>query len=86
MRLYRVGDEGAAVRDIQERLDALGYPTEPDPGSIFGDGTRDAVQEFQKARASVVAAAEQKSALTPGALSTRPGIDSVTGCCSSVAQ
>jgi N-acetylmuramoyl-L-alanine amidase len=50
MRLYRVGDEGEAVRDIQERLDALGYPTEPDPGSIFGQATREAVQEFQRAR------------------------------------
>jgi N-acetylmuramoyl-L-alanine amidase len=50
MRLYRVGDEGAAVRDIQERLDALSYPTEPDPESIFGQGTREAVQEFQRAR------------------------------------
>ena len=50
MRLYRVGDEGAAVRDIQERLDALGYPTESDPASAFGIGTEAAVQEFQKAR------------------------------------
>src|SRR5688572_25343905 len=50
MRLYRVGDEGAAVRDIQERLDALGYPTESDPSSTFAQGTQVAVQEFQKAR------------------------------------
>jgi N-acetylmuramoyl-L-alanine amidase len=50
MRLYRMGDEGAAVRDIQERLDALGYPSEPDRRSVFSDGTRQAVRGFQKAR------------------------------------
>jgi len=50
MRLYRIGDEGAAVRDIQERLDALGFPTDPDPSSVFSEGTREAVGEFQKAR------------------------------------
>jgi N-acetylmuramoyl-L-alanine amidase len=50
MRLYRVGDEGAAVKDIQERLDALGYSTGPDLASTFGGGTHEAVQEFQRAR------------------------------------
>ena len=50
MRLYRMGDEGAAVRDIQERLDALGYPSEPDLRSVFSDGTRQAVRGFQKAK------------------------------------
>jgi N-acetylmuramoyl-L-alanine amidase len=50
MRLYRVGDEGAAVRDIQDRLDALGFPSEPDPRSVFDQGTRQAVKGFQKAR------------------------------------
>ena len=50
MRLYRLGDEGAAVRDIQDRLDALGYPCHPDLRSLFGDGTHDAVKGFQKAR------------------------------------
>ena len=50
MRLYRVGDEGAAVKDIQERLDALGYPTAPDLAAIFGGATREAVCEFQRAR------------------------------------
>lgn len=50
MRLYRVGDEGAAVRDIQDRLDALGYPSDPDIRSVFADGTREAVRGFQKAR------------------------------------
>jgi N-acetylmuramoyl-L-alanine amidase len=50
MRLYRLGDEGAAVRDIQDRLDALGYPCDPDLRSLFGDGTHKAVKGFQKAR------------------------------------
>ncbi len=50
MRLYREGDEGAAVRDIQDRLDALGYPPDPDPRSRFGAGTVAAVRGFQKAR------------------------------------
>jgi len=50
MRLYRLGDEGAAVRDIQDRLDALGYPCRPDLRSLFGDGTHEAVKGFQKAR------------------------------------
>ncbi|MFZ0624936.1 MAG: peptidoglycan-binding protein [Acidimicrobiia bacterium] len=50
MRLYRLGDEGAAVRDIQDRLDALGFPSDPDPRSTFGDGTVEAVRSFQKAR------------------------------------
>ncbi len=50
MRLYRSGDEGAPVKDIQERLDALGFPTDPDPASVFSEGTSKAVGEFQKAR------------------------------------
>ncbi len=50
MRLYRVGDEGEAVRDIQSRLSAVGIGTEPDPVGMFGDGTRRAVTEFQGRR------------------------------------
>jgi N-acetylmuramoyl-L-alanine amidase len=50
MRLYRTGDEGAAVKDIQERLHALGFPTSPDPLSSFAGGTEEAVRAFQKAR------------------------------------
>ncbi|HSK06657.1 MAG TPA: peptidoglycan-binding domain-containing protein, partial [Acidimicrobiia bacterium] len=50
MRLYRMGDEGPAVRDIQERLDALGHPSEPDERSVFSEGTRRAVRGFQKAK------------------------------------
>jgi len=50
MRLYRLGDEGAAVRDIQDRLDALGFPCDTDRRSIFDEGTGTAVKGFQKAR------------------------------------
>lgn len=50
MRLYRAGDEGTAVRDIQDRLAALGYDPGADQRSVFGEGTRQAVVAFQKAK------------------------------------
>jgi len=50
MRLYRVGDEGPAVRDIQDRLAALGFEPGADARSIFAEGTRQAVLDFQKAK------------------------------------
>jgi N-acetylmuramoyl-L-alanine amidase len=50
MRLYRVGDEGPAVRDIQDRLAALGFESNGDTRAAFADGTRQAVVEFQKAK------------------------------------
>jgi len=50
MRLYRVGDEGPAVRDIQDRLAALGFEPGADERAQFGDGTAAAVTEFQKAK------------------------------------
>jgi N-acetylmuramoyl-L-alanine amidase len=50
MRLYHEGAEGTAVRDIQARLEALGHSTVPDFSGSFGDGTRSAVVEFQKAK------------------------------------
>jgi len=50
MRLYRMGDDGAAVRDIQDRLDALGFSSDTDQRSYFGEGTLDAVRGFQRAR------------------------------------
>jgi N-acetylmuramoyl-L-alanine amidase len=50
MRLYRLGDEGAAVRDIQERLDALGFPSAADAPGVFSAGTEEAVRGFQRAR------------------------------------
>jgi N-acetylmuramoyl-L-alanine amidase len=54
MRLYRLGDEGAAVRDIQDRLGALGYDSSPDDRSIFADNTKTAVQSFQEAKGLAV--------------------------------
>ncbi|HEX2421053.1 MAG TPA: peptidoglycan-binding protein [Acidimicrobiia bacterium] len=50
MRLYRIGDSGDAVRDIQGRLLALGYPTHSDPGGEFGEATQAAVRGFQTDR------------------------------------
>ena len=50
MRLYRLGDEGDAVRDIQDRLSALGHESDSDPRAIFGPGTEAAVCSFQKAK------------------------------------
>ncbi len=50
MRLYRLGDEGDAVRDIQDRLSALGHESDSDPRAIFGPGTEAAVSSFQKAK------------------------------------
>ena len=48
MRLYRLGDAGAAVGDIQDRLAALGHRCQPDERSIFGESTKQAVAAFQK--------------------------------------
>lgn len=50
MRLYRQGDEGEAVRDIQDRLGALGFDTEDDPTGSFGESTYRAVSAFQAKR------------------------------------
>ncbi len=50
MRLFHHGDRGEPVLDVQNRLSALGFTTEPDPHGVFGDGTRDAVSRFQGAR------------------------------------
>jgi N-acetylmuramoyl-L-alanine amidase len=47
VRLYRIGDEGEPVRDIQHRLTALGFATAPDPAGIYAIGTSDAVVRFQ---------------------------------------
>ncbi len=54
MRLYRSGDEGEPVRDIQDRLRALGFETDPDSRGSFGPGTEAAVRAFQDARALAV--------------------------------
>lgn len=50
MRLYRMGDEGPAVRDIQDRLAALGFEGSGDEAGRFGDSTKDAVALFQRAK------------------------------------
>ena len=50
MRLYRLNDSGEPVRDIQDRLAALGFPPDPDPRGEFGEPTRQAVIAFQRSR------------------------------------
>lgn len=50
MRLYRLGDQGPAVRDIQDRLAALGFDPAPDLRAEFGEATEKAVAEFQRAK------------------------------------
>jgi N-acetylmuramoyl-L-alanine amidase len=50
MRLYRLGDEGPAVQDIQDRLLALGLAYGDDPPGVFGEGTKEAVVSFQSSR------------------------------------
>ena len=50
MRIYRLGDEGPEIRDIQHRLIELGFPL-PDPErGAFGEETREAVRSFQGQR------------------------------------
>jgi N-acetylmuramoyl-L-alanine amidase len=49
VRLYRFGDEGEPVRDIQDRLTALGFPSDDRRGE-FGDATQKAVAAFQGSR------------------------------------
>jgi len=53
MRLYRLGDYGRPVRDIQARLAALDHHSGPDVAGEFGEGTFDAVTSFQKHRGLV---------------------------------
>jgi N-acetylmuramoyl-L-alanine amidase len=50
MRLFHHGDRGEPVLDVQNRLSALGFISEPDQLGVFGEGTRDAVSGFQAAR------------------------------------
>lgn len=50
MRLYRLDDSGEPVRDIQDRLAALGHPSDPDPRGEYGKATTDAVRAFQGER------------------------------------
>lgn len=51
MRIFRLGDRGPEIHDIQQRLIALGGHI--DPGELdgtFGASTRDAVRSFQEGR------------------------------------
>lgn len=48
--LPRPGDSGEAVRDIQDRLAALGFPCHADPPGSFGPATTQSVEGFQASR------------------------------------
>ncbi|MBN2113667.1 MAG: peptidoglycan-binding protein [Acidimicrobiia bacterium] len=50
MALYRRGDFGEAIRDIQDRLAALGLACAPDQPGEFGPATEAAVARFQESR------------------------------------
>lgn len=50
MRLYHRGDQGEPVRDVQDRLDALGFECRADGAGVFGDATVGAVSDFQSSR------------------------------------
>lgn len=50
MRLYRLGDAGEPVADIQDRLSALGFKCTDDPRGEFAEPTKSAVVAFQKSR------------------------------------
>ncbi len=50
MRLYHIGDRGEPVRDVQDRLTALDHSTLPDEPGVFGQGTFNAVSDFQSRR------------------------------------
>lgn len=51
MRIYRLGDEGPEVADIQQRLSGLDEPLDPaELNGRFGPATERAVRSFQTAR------------------------------------
>jgi len=50
VRLYRTGDEGEPIRDIQDRLGTLGFDAGEDSEGCFGPATEAAVRAFQQAR------------------------------------
>lgn len=50
MRRFQLGGTGEGVRDIQERLAALGHNCDEDPPGEFGSSTLAAVKAFQNKR------------------------------------
>jgi len=50
MRLYHKGDRGEPVRDVQDRLSALGFDLGADIRGEFAEGTYRAVADFQSDR------------------------------------
>ena len=50
MRRFQLGSTGEGVRDIQERLAALGHNSDRDPPGEFGEATLAAVRTFQSDR------------------------------------
>jgi N-acetylmuramoyl-L-alanine amidase len=50
VRIYRLGDDGPEILDIQQRLRALGMAIPDEERGRFGDGTREAVVGFQVKR------------------------------------
>jgi N-acetylmuramoyl-L-alanine amidase len=51
VRIYREGDEGPAVLDIQRRLASVGFPVPAAESGRFGPGTLASVRTFQARRA-----------------------------------
>lgn len=55
MELIRKGERGERVLGVQAKLAALGYSIPPDErAGIFGQGTHDAIREFQQARGLII--------------------------------
>jgi N-acetylmuramoyl-L-alanine amidase len=50
VRLYHKGDRGEPVRDVQDRLSALGFDLTSDQPGLFSDGTHRAISDFQAER------------------------------------
>ena len=50
MRAVTIGDSGEPVRDLQDRLSALGYEPGPDLPGEFSTGTEEALRRFQRSR------------------------------------
>ncbi len=54
MRRFQLGSTGEGVRDIQERLSALGHDCDGDPPGEFGEATLAAVRAFQGDRGLLI--------------------------------